>query len=580
MKYLMKFLKPYRKESILGPLFKLLEACFELLVPLVVARIIDVGIENGDRRVILTNSLILIALGIIGLASSITAQYYAAKASVGFVKHIRHALFSHIGELSYADLDRAGASTMITRMTSDTNQIQSGMNLALRLLLRSPFVVFGAMVVAFTIDVKGALVFAVAIPVLLAVVFAIMLVCLPLYQKVQRHLDGITGATRENLTGVRVIRAFCREEEEKDAFHEKNEALTTLQNRVGRISNLLNPLSYALINLAIVVLIYVGAIRVNQGTLSKGEVVALYNLMSQILVELIKFANLIINITKAVACGNRVEALLRLPCSMPISEHPVSEIPAPGEDDEVVRFDHVELCYPGAGEPSLSDITFTARRGETIGVIGGTGSGKTSLVNLIPRFYDATGGEILVDGIPVREWSPTSLRARIGIVPQKAVLFKGTIRENLAWGKQDATEQEMEEALSLAQASEIVHGKPGGLDAEVEQNGRNFSGGQRQRLTIARALIRRPEILILDDSSSALDYATDAALRHAIRSLSYHPVVFLVSQRATSLRYADRILVLDDGALVGVGNHDELLKNCVVYREIYESQFKKDQASI
>jgi len=573
MRKLLRFLKPYTKETILGPLFKLLEASFELFVPLVVAQIIDVGIANGDKAVIYKNCLILVALGIIGLICAVTAQYFAARAAVGFASEVRHSLFSHIGKLSYSDLDRAGSSTMITRMTSDVNQVQSGVNLTLRLVLRSPFVVFGAMIMAFTVDPTSASVFAVTIPVLSVVVFGIMLVCLPLYKKVQERLDGITGSTRENLTGVRVIRAFCKEQDEVNTFEERNALLTTVQNRVGRISALLNPLSYALVNLAIVVLIYVGALQVDSGDISQGEVIALYNYMSQILVELIKLASLIITITKAIACGRRVQSLLEVEPTMDVPEEGKNP---PQPQGEVVRFDRVSMAYAGAGDVVLHDVSFSAARGEVIGVIGGTGSGKSTLVNLIPRFYDVSEGEVLVNGTPVKEWSAERLRERIGVVPQKAVLFRGTIRDNLRWGNENATEQEMYDALRIAQAEEIVRGKEGALDAPVEQNGRNFSGGQRQRLTIARALVRKPEILILDDSSSALDYATDAALRRALREMPDAPTVFIVSQRATSLQHADRIIVLDDGEVAGIGKHDELLNNCETYREIYESQFRKE----
>ena len=573
MKRLFTFFKPYTKECILGPLFKLLEASFELFVPLVVADIIDVGIATGDKSVIITRCLLVVALGVIGLVCSITAQYFAARAAVGTTAAIRHALFAHIGKLSYSDLDRQGSSTLITRMTSDTNQVQSGINLTLRLVLRSPFVVLGAMVMAFTVDAVSASVFAVTIPLLSLFVFGIMLLCLPLYKKVQGRLDAITLRTRQALTGVRVIRAFRKEQDEIAQFEEANAVLTAGQTRVGRLSALLNPLSYAMVNLAIVALIYVGALRVDGGAISQGEVIALYNYMSQILVELIKLASLIITITKALACARRVGDLLATEPSMELPEDGKTPEQA---SDEVVRFTGVCMRYDGAAEETLHDISFTARRGEVIGVIGGTGSGKTTLVNLIPRFYDTAGGEVAVDGIPVREWDPVALRERIGVVPQKAVLFRGTIRDNLLWGNADATDEELYEALRTAQAEEIVRGKEGGLDAPVEQHGRNFSGGQRQRLTIARALVRKPDILILDDSSSALDYATDASLRRDLRKLDFSPTVFIVSQRATSLSHADKILVLDDGELVGMGKHDELITSCDTYREIYESQFKKE----
>ncbi len=573
MKKLLKFLKPYTKETILAPLFKLLEASFELFVPLVVANIIDIGIGVGDRSYIYRNCLLLVILGIVGLICAVSAQYFAAKAAVGFAGRLRSSLFAHIGKLSYSDLDRVGTSTLITRMTSDVNQVQSGVNLTLRLVMRSPFVVFGAMIMAFVVDPTSASIFAVTIPILSLVVFGIMLICLPLYKRVQERLDGITGATRENLTGVRVLRAFCKEQDEIAAFEEKNAALTTVQNRVGRISALLNPLSYALVNLAIVVLIYIGAIRVDVGDLSQGEVIALYNYMSQILVELIKLASLIITITKALACARRVGALLEIEPSMIAPEEPTA--PA-GDEKETVRFDHVGMAYNESSDAALQGVSFTAARGEVIGIIGGTGSGKSTLVNLIPRFYDASEGTVYVHGQPVQAWAPEALRERIGIVPQKAVLFRGTVRDNLRWGNENATEEEMLEALRIAQAKDFILEKEGGLDAPVEQGGRNFSGGQRQRLTIARALCRRPDILILDDSSSALDFATDAALRRALKEMPDSPTTFIVSQRATSLQHADRILVLDDGEVAGIGTHDELLKNCETYREIYQSQFKKE----
>lgn len=573
MKKLFPFFKPYAKETVLGPLFKLLEASFELFVPLVVAQIIDVGIAQNDRRVIVTRCLLLVVLGIVGLVCSITAQYFAARAAVGVTASVRHALFAHIGRFSHTDLDRQGTSTLVTRMTSDTNQVQSGINMTLRLVLRSPFVVLGAMIMAFTIDTRAALVFVVTIPLLSLFVFGVMLVCLPLYKQVQQRLDGITLNTRQNLTGVRVIRAFRKEQDEIAEFEQRNAALTTDQNRVGRISALLNPLSYAMINLAVVVLVYIGALQVDGDVILQGEVIALYNYMSQILVELIKFAGLIITVTKAIACARRVDALLEFEPSMPS--------PADGtipEDmgDVAVCFDKVSMRYDGAAAETLHDISFTARRGQVIGVIGGTGSGKSSLVNLIPRFYDASEGTVSVGGLDVKKWSLETLRERIGVVPQKALLFRGTIRDNLRWGKPDATEEELYDALCAAQAQDIVRNKEGGLDAPVEQHGRNFSGGQRQRLTIARALVRKPDILILDDSASALDYATDAALRRALRNLDGAPTVFIVSQRATSLAHADCILVLDDGELVGRGTHSELLETCETYREIYESQFKKE----
>ena len=570
MNKLFVYLKEYKKETILGPLFKLLEASFELFVPLVVASMIDVGIKTGDTGYIIRMCLVLIALGVIGLVCSITAQYFAAKAAVGFVKKIRHALFRHIQSLSYTELDTLGASTMITRMTSDVNQVQNGTNLTLRLLLRSPFVVFGAMVMAFTIDWKAAMVFVVTIPLLCIVVFGIMLVSIPLYRKVQARLDRLLGITRENLTGVRVLRAFCKENEEIAEY----EALTGVQKFVGRISALMNPVTYIIINLAVVALIWTGAIRVEAGILTQGMVIALYNYMSQILTELVKMANLIINITKAVACGNRIASVFEITSS----QQQASASPEKPESAPEVEFRNVSLQYKGAGEDSLSGLSFSVRPGETIGVIGGTGSGKTSLVNLIPRFYDATGGEVLVRGANVQSYPLEELRSMIGVVPQKAVLFQGTVRENLKWGNPDATDDELWDALASAQAQEVVESKKGGLDFEIEQAGRNLSGGQRQRLTIARALVRRPRILILDDSSSALDFATDAALRKSIRELPYSPTVFLVSQRASSIQYADKIIVLDDGEAVGIGTHEELLRDCAVYQEIYNSQFRKEDA--
>ena len=573
MKKLWVYMKDYAKESILGPLFKLLEASFELFVPLVMAAIIDTGIANGDKGYIFKMCGVLIGLAIIGLVCSITAQYFAARASVGFASKLRSALFAHIQKLSYTQQDQQGVDTLITRMTSDINQVQSGLNLALRLLLRSPFVVFGAMVMAFTIDVKAALVFVVTIPLLSIVVFGIMLWSIPMYKKVQQKLDRVLGITRENLTGARVLRAFCKEQEEVDEFTERNDTLTKLQNLVGRVTGLMNPVTYVLINLGIVVLIWVGAMRVNAGILSQGQVVALYNYMSQILVELIKLASLIISITKAMACAGRVSAVMDIQPDMV-----GGSASAKGSSDEAVRFCNVQLTYAGAGAPSLTNVDFSVKRGQTIGVIGGTGSGKTSLVNLIPRFYDATDGKVLVDGVDVRDYPLEELRGKVGVVPQKAVLFKGTIRENLKWGKADATEEEMRAALASAQALEIVENKEGGLDAPVEQGGRNLSGGQRQRFTIARALVKKPEILILDDSASALDYATDLKLRQALRALPDKPTVFIVSQRTSSIRHADQIVVLDDGKVCGIGTHEELLETCKVYQEIYYSQYDKKEA--
>lgn len=567
MKKLLVYLKDYIKESILGPLFKLLEALFELFVPLVIAAIIDTGIENGDTGYIIKMCLVLVLLGFVGLAFSITAQYFAAKASVGFVSKIRHVLFGHIQSLSYSELDQIGTSTLITRMTSDMNQVQNGMNLALRLLLRSPFVVFGAMIMAFTIDVPSAMIFVYVTIVLLIVVFGIMLGSIPLYKKVQQKLDAVMTVTRENLTGVRVIRAFCKEDEETDDFINKNNELTASQKFVGKISALMNPVTYVIINLAIIRLIHTGAVRVEAGILTQGAVVALYNYMSQILVELIKLANLIINITKSIACGNRIQAVLDIKPDLESGNSSCNE--------GSVEFDHVNLRYKNAGADSLSDITFTAAKGETIGIIGGTGSGKSSLVNLIPRFYDAASGEVKVGGVNVKDMDVEQLREKIGVVPQKAVLFHGTIRENMQWGVTNASDDEIMEAIEAAQGLDVIKAK-GGLDCEIEQGGKNLSGGQRQRLTIARALVKKPEILILDDSASALDFATDAALRKSLRELDYHPTVFIVSQRTSSIQHADRIIVLDDGAAVGIGTHDELMKSCSVYQEIYNSQFKKE----
>ena len=574
VKGLLIYLEQYRKECVLGPLFKLLEALFELFVPLVMTSIIDVGIATGSRRYILERCGLLVLLAVVGLVCSITAQYFAARAATGFSARLRSALFAHLQGLSYREIDTLGSATMITRMTSDVNQLQNGVNLALRLLLRSPFVVFGAMVMAFTIDVPGATVFAVAIPVLLAVVFAIILVTIPMYRKVQNRLDGVTAATRENLTGVRVLRAFRKEQEEIAEFSRRNRLLNQLQLRVGRISNLLNPVTYVILNLAVVALLRTGALRVNSGALTQGQVVALYNYMSQILVELIKFANLIITMTKAVACGNRIQSVFALQSSQTSgSRHPEEALRGQ------VEFRNAGITYGVAGGEALSGVSFLARPGQTVGIIGGTGSGKSTLVNLIPRFYDATQGQVLVDGVDVRELNLEELRRRIAVVPQKAVLFRGTIRSNLLWGREDATEEELQAALTVAQAMEIVQGRDQGLDAEVQQGGGNLSGGQRQRLTIARALIRQPEILILDDSASALDYATDARLRAAIGALPNPPTTFVVSQRAASIRHADWILVLDDGRVVGQGTHETLLEQCPVYQEIYHSQFRKEAHS-
>ncbi len=574
MLYLFKLLvhiKKYKKECVLGPLFKLLEALLELFVPLVIASIIDDGIANGDKGYVVGMVLLLVGLGAVGLAFSITAQYFAAKAAVGFSAKVKHELFRHIESLSYSEIDHVGTSTLITRMTSDMNQIQNGVNLTLRLLLRSPFVVFGAMIMAFTVNVQAALVFAAAIPILSVVIFGIMLWCIPLYKKVQQRLDKVLGITRENLTGVRVIRAFCKEDQEIAEFTRSNEQLTAGQKFVGRISALMNPLTYIIINLAVIWLIQTGAVQVNDGILSQGDVVALYNYMSQILVELIKLANLIISLTKCVACGNRVQALFEIKSSQTISD----DTALIGDAENAVEFRNVSLKYRDAGEDSLTGMDFAVKRGETVGIIGGTGSGKTSLVNMIPRFYDATGGEVLIGGRNVNSFPLEELRGKIGIVPQKAVLFKGSIRENMQWGKNSATDEEIMTAAKTAQAADVIESK-GGLDYEIEQGGRNLSGGQRQRFTIARALVKNPEILILDDSASALDFATDAALRKAIREMDSDPTVFIVSQRTSSIQHADKIIVLDDGRIAGIGTHEELLRSCPVYSEIYNSQFKKE----
>lgn len=581
MKRLMMYLKDYKKESILAPLFKLLEAFFELLVPLVMANIIDYGISNRNMGYIGKMGLLLLLLGVVGLASSITAQFFAAKAAVGFSTKLRQALFDHIEDLSFTDIDKAGTSTMITRMTSDVNQVQSGINMTLRLFLRSPIIVFGAMIMAFTIDVKCALIFVVAIPLLSIVVFGIILSTIPMYKKVQSRLDQVLGITRENLTGVRVIRAFHQEAKEEERFRENNEALSAMQIFVGKISACMNPVTYVIVNGAIIALIYTGAVQVNIGNLSQGEVVAIINYMNQILVELVKLANLIVTMTKALACAERVASVFDIGADAAYVEAQDQKL-ADKVDKSApfLDFKHVSLTYQGAGAPTLQDMNFTVNRGDTVGIIGGTGSGKTSLVNLIPGFYPATEGEILLEGRDIRTMSDEELRGRIGVVPQKAVLFKGTIRSNLQWGKPDATEEEMWKALELAQASEVVDGKPGKLDATVAQNGKNFSGGQRQRLTIARALVRNPEILILDDSASALDYATDAKLRAAIRTLEDKTTTFIVSQRASTIRHADKIIVLDDGEIAGMGNHDELLKDCTVYQEIYYSQYPEQRGGV
>ena len=568
MKNLLIYLKDYKKETVLGPLFKLLEASFELLVPLVMAAIIDVGIVNADKGYIIKMCLVMVALGIIGLACSITAQYFAAKAAVGFSTKLRHSLFKHIQSLSFSEMDDIGTSTMITRMTSDINQVQSGVNMVLRLFLRSPFIVFGAMIMAFTIDVKAALVFVVVIPLLSVVVFAIMAYSIPLYKKVQAALDNVLGITRENLTGVRVIRAFNKENEEIEKFGVAHDNLTGLQMFVGKVTAIMNPGTYIIINAGILALIYAGAIRVDAGYITQGQVVALVNYMSQILVELIKLANLIITVTKALACANRISSVLEIESTMNSPENPVK----PGVSEYAVEFDNVSLRYNSSGEEALSNIDFKVKKGETVGIIGGTGSGKSSVVNMIPRFYDAFSGEVKVNGVNVKDYDMKDLRERVGIVLQKAVLFKGTIRENLMWGNDSATDADTEKAIAASQSKEFVDNKEGRLDYMISQGGKNLSGGQKQRLTIARAIVKNPEILILDDSASALDYATDAALRKSIRELENNPTVFIVSQRTSSIRSADKIVVLDDGKIVGIGTHDELLNTCDIYREINDSQ--------
>lgn len=595
MRRLLVYLKDYKKESVLGPLFKLLEASFELFVPLVIAQIVDTGIGGTDYGHIWKMGGVLVLLAVIGLVCSVTAQYFAAKAATGFATNLRHALFSHIQSLSYTEMDKLGTAAMITRMTSDINQVQSGVNLVLRLFLRSPFIVFGAMVMAFTIDVKAAFIFVVTIPALSVVVFGIMMWTMPLFKKVQAGLDSVLGATRENLTGARVIRAFNKEQEEIEAFERKNSNLAHMQLFVGKISALTNPVTYIIVNVATIVLLYTGAVRVDEGTITQGQVVALVNYMSQILIELVKLANLIITITKALACANRIQSVFEIESGM-TWEQAVTPAGAAATDghrtdeaagtaaqtrqnaaDEVV-FDHVCLTYAGAGAESLSDIDFRVKKGQTVGIIGGTGSGKTSLINMIPRFYDATKGHVRIKGKDVREYGMEELREMIGIVPQKAVLFQGTIRENMQWGKNDATDAQIWQAIETAQAKEFVEQKDGKLEASVAQSGRNLSGGQRQRLTIARALVGKPEILILDDSASALDYATDAALRQAIRDMEGDMTVFIVSQRASSIQHADQIIVLDDGEMADIGTHDELLERCEVYQEIYYSQYPKKEA--
>lgn len=573
MSKLLKYLKKYKIESILAPFFKLIEVAFELIVPLIVSTIIDIGIENGDKIYIIKRCLLLGLFGILGLCSTLVAQYFSAKASVGFASDIRHALFQHIGKLSYSQLDSLGAPTLITRLTGDINQVQTGTNLTLRLVLRSPFVVFGAVIMAFTVDVKSSLVFVVAVPALAAVVFAIMLVCIPMYRKVQQKLDGLLSKTRENLLGTRVVRAFCKEEEEIADFDAKNSALTEMQTAVGRISAFMNPATFVLINLAIIALIYVGAIRVDSGTISRGAVVALYNYMSQILVELIKLANLIISVTKAIACGNRIQSVLDIePGTVPGSVTDGNE-----NSEYSVEFDKACLSYNGS-EESLHNIDLKIPRGSSIGVIGSTGSGKTSLVNLIPRFYDVTGGCVLVDGVDVRDYDTKALRSKIGVVSQKKALFAGTVRDNIRFGKQDATDEEIWQALETAQAKQMIEDKSGQLDFVLEQEGKNLSGGQRQRMTIARALVRKPEVLILDDAASALYYATGAALNKALRNTDFAPTVITVSQRVAAIRNADTIVVLDEGEIVGMGTNDELLRSCEVYKEIFDSQLEKEDA--
>lgn len=578
MKKLLIYLKAYKKESILAPLFKMLEASFELFVPLVVAAMIDRGIGGGNQTYIIQMGLVLVLLGAVGLACSVTAQYFSAKAAVGFAADIKSALFRHIQSLSYTEIDTLGTSALITRMTSDMNQVQTGVNLTLRLLLRSPFVVFGAMIMAFFVNGKAALTFVVIIPLLCIVVFGIMLFNIPMYKRVQNRLDQVVASTRENLTGARVIRAFNKQEDEIRRYEESTDALTRLQLFAGKISGLMNPMTYVIINGGIIALIWRGAIQVDGGVISQGELTALINYMSQILVELVKMANLIISITKAVACGNRIQSVFEIQPGMGYGTLEEGAEPQTGTSEEgfILEFSHVGLCYHGAGAESLSDISFRVKPGETVGIIGGTGAGKTSLVNLIARFYDATSGEIRLKGAPIGEYSKEALRSMMGVVPQKAVLFAGTVEENLRWGKRDASVEEMNHALDISQAREFVESRPDKLKASVEQGGRNLSGGQRQRLTIARALVKEPEVLILDDSASALDFATDARLREAIRGMEPSPTVFIVSQRASSIQYADQIIVLEDGAVAGIGSHEKLLQDCPVYQEIYYSQFPKE----
>lgn len=587
MRKLLIYLKEYKKECVLAPLFKLLEASFELIVPLVMAAIIDKGIAGGDRGYIIKMGGILVLLALIGLTCSVTAQFFAAKAAVGFSTKLRHSLFAHIETLGFSEMDTVGTSTLITRMTSDINQAQSGVNMALRLFLRSPFIVVGAMVMAFTVNVRAALIFVVTIPLLSVVVLALMALSVPLYKKVQSGLDAILGHTRENLEGARVIRAFHKEETEREQFYDSNDFLTNMQMLVGRISTLMNPLTYIIINCAILAVIWTGGKQVYMGILTQGEVVALVNYMSQILVELIKFANLTVSVNKAIACGNRVQEIFEVKSSMPhdisgketpvIREASNGKIP-PQDTERYVEFDHVSMTYQGSAEEALTDISFSVKKGQTIGIIGGTGSGKSSLVNLIPRFYDVSSGRVSVDGKDVRDYDLTALRDKIGVVMQKAVLFQGSIADNLRWGNADATEDQLWQALEVSQVKDVVEKKEGGLAFSIEQGGRNLSGGQKQRLTIARAVVKDPDILILDDSASALDFATDAKLRAALRGLQGEKTIFIVSQRTSSIQFADQILVMDDGALVGCGTHEQLLNSCDIYREIYESQFKKEDA--
>lgn len=577
MKRLLVYLRDYKKESVLAPLFKLLEASFELMIPLVVAAIVDRGIGQGNISCVYRMGAIMVLLGVVGLIAAVTAQYFSAKAAVGFAAGLRSALFGHIQKLSYTEIDTVGTSTLITRLTSDVNQVQSGVNMTLRLLLRSPFIVFGAMLMAFTVDVKSALVFLGVIPMLSLVVFGIMLITMPMYKQVQKRLDGVLALTRENLTGIRVIRAFHKEQEEIDKFKKENEELTGMQLFVGRISGLMNPVTYVIVNLGLVLLIYTGALQVDTGRLTQGQVIALINYISQILVELIKLANLIVLITKALSCANRISGVFEIESSMSDAGNETIEENA---EIPILEFKNAGFCYAGAGEESLSDIDFQVYKGETVGIIGGTGSGKTTLVNLIPRFYDVTSGMIRYHGKPIEEYSLTELRERIGVVPQKAVLFKGTIKTNLLWGNEKAELSEMEEALAASQSKEFVEKLEKYLDTPVAQGGKNFSGGQRQRLTIARALVRKPEILILDDSTSALDYVTDAKLRGELKKRKETMTTFIVSQRTSSIRFADKIVVLEDGKIAGLGTHKELLETCDVYQEIYESQYQNPEEEV